>query len=221
MPTKAASKATARAHALTRARPAPPRRQGFPAAASRDVRIIEPALQDRLARPTWSRTALPLRPVDARLARADCAASASSARRPGSPAGRSDLRAGARSAARRCVIGVLRSIRVRREPDHQHSRLPFRQSTRRSPQSAASVRSASMVASGCAVRVSVLPIATPMRRVPKSNASTVASGKWRPRVTRARRPRTAARNRCPATASPPAAAAPGEHRTARRRPPPR
>src|SRR6185503_18867215 len=40
---------------------------------------------------------------------------------------------------------------------------------------------ASMVASGCATRVNVFPTATPMRRVPKSNASTVASASLRTR----------------------------------------
>jgi len=37
---------------------------------------------------------------------------------------------------------------------------------------------ASIVDNGWATRVSVFPTATPIRRVPKSNASTVASGIW-------------------------------------------
>src|SRR5689334_24675678 len=39
----------------------------------------------------------------------------------------------------------------------------------------AAVCGASIVCSGCAVRVNVLPTATPTRRVPKSNARIVAS----------------------------------------------
>src|SRR5581483_10286499 len=42
---------------------------------------------------------------------------------------------------------------------------------------------ASIVVSACAARVSVLPTATPTRRTPKSNASTVASGSPRTRAS--------------------------------------
>ena len=90
------------------------------------------------------------------------------------PASRSGLRAGARSArrarssraaCRRACTGWPTTSR-----SGCHSPISAATAAKR-----AAFASAAMVVSGRATRSSVLPIATPIRRVPKSNASTVVS----------------------------------------------
>ena len=114
----------------------------------------------------------------------------------------------ARSARARAVIACGVPSACIGRPTTSSPRLPFvdqRARSRRSARRRARRRSSSADARRAC---SVLPTATPMRRVPKSNASTVASGRdARSRVTRARRRRTAARSRCRAAASRRAAAA--------------
>ena len=67
---------------------------------------------------------------------------------------------------------------MHRQADDEELRLPFRRSRARARRSARLPAGASIVVSGRALRVIVVPTATPMRRVPKSNASTVARGRW-------------------------------------------
>ena len=116
----------------------------------------------------------------------------------------------------RCVIACSRAIRMHRHADDQRPRLPLARSARRSRRSAASSRVA---------RRSWSADARPRERIAHRDADAPRAeierehrrvgGSWRSRVTRARRPRTAARSRCRAAASPPAAAAPAARRTAR------
>ena len=114
------------------------------------------------------------------------------------------------------ALGARASSRAARHRHARERRPParpaaIRRSAPRSRRSAPhSPRASIVVQRPRDARASVLPTATPIRRVPKSNASTwLACVRRRcgaPRVMRARRRRTGARSRCRADASPPAAA---------------
>ena len=92
-----------------------------------------------------------------------------SARRPRAPAGRSGRAAGARSAARARVLSCARAVGMEGHADHQRVGLPL--GDQRGDRVEARVALGGDRASAASrVRVSELPVATPMRRVPKSKA---------------------------------------------------
>ena len=186
--------------------------------------LIKICLQDDLRRDLVAQRLVPAR-ADARIGeRGRRGLQSCSARRPARPAAEASLRAGARIAARARSSRAACRRRASASPTTSsagcHSSISAAIAAKRVVS-----RSAAIVASGCARPSVVSPTATPMRRVPKSNASMVparvAGRRHRspPRVTHARRRRTAAKNRCPAASSPPAGALGAAGRTSRRDPP--
>ena len=203
------------AHALGERGERLPRRQAGPRRSS--AAVVEPGLQDQL-RGDLVAHRLPLRPRDAGgRERAVGALRSCSARPRAPPAGRSGLRAAARSAGARGHL--VRACRPRAPAGRPPARpAAIRRSARRSRRSAR--RSRSRVDRRQRMRDARQRVAdrdadAPRAEIEREHRARRRSPVRAPRVTRARRRRTGARSRCRAAASPPAAAPRRACRTAR------
>ena len=146
--------------------------------------LIEPSLQDESARRPRRASARPCAPAPAASSADLCELRRVALVREATGNREALAQAPARNAARARSSRAACRPHAPGRPTTSSRGCHSRDQRARARRSASSLAARRSWSADCALRVIVLPTATPMRRVPKSNASTVAGGRRRGHASR-------------------------------------